>query len=93
MERMAKYPHPKILANVKHVLMTRWHPIGAPVPSDEYDSYAFSVAGMLSRGCTALDLFSYLSKAETKILGRPLGDPNARFEIVDELMTLKATGA
>ena len=62
----------RMLNAVRRVLWETWDPIGVndrADASDEYDSYAPTIVGMLLRDCTAHDLERHLSKLETDSMG------------------------
>ncbi len=83
-----------VRAATKHVedVLRRWDPIGVIAgsiedgcPVDEYDSYAPSVVGLLSRGCTVDALASHLEKIRTEQIGLPAyqeSDTAIAFELV-----------
>lgn len=77
-----------VLQGVNRILIREWHPIGAPVPDDEYESYALTLSGMLLRNCSAIELTTYLALTETHILGEIRADSKARSRAVAELLEL-----
>jgi len=60
------------LSDVRRILLDVWDPLGVnefPEASDEYDSYAPAIVGMLVRGATEADLVHHLRKIETENMG------------------------
>jgi|SRR5580704_11274102 hypothetical protein len=79
-----------VLADVRRILMRDWHPVGAAVPNDEYDSYALTITGMLLRQCSAREVADYLVLAEAHILGTAPRSSEARARTETALMNLCA---
>ena len=77
-----------VFQGAKQILIQEWHPVGAPVPDDEYDSYALTLSGMLLRNGSAVELMAYLTLAETHILGEMRADFKARSRTVANLLGL-----
>ncbi len=81
-----------LLLTVRRVLWESWDPIGVNEhieASNEYDSYASTLVGMLSRGCSARDIERHLDRLETESMGLPSRPPECRAAVVAELMRLR----
>ena len=79
-----------LLTDIRQILMRDWHPIGAAVPDDEYDTYAHTITDMLLRDCSALDIAEYLAGAERQILGDTANRWVPRAKGVDALINPRA---
>lgn len=72
---------------VQAILHRDWDPIGAGVPRDEYDSYAWPVLKLLMAKAPRADVEHYLRDAAA---GMMCAVPDARLKLtVDQLMTVK----
>lgn len=56
---------------VRAILHGEWDPIGAGVPADEYDSYAWPVLAMLQRKADRTDVETYLLWAADEAMHSP----------------------
>lgn len=84
----------KLLA-VRRILWETWDPIGVnhvPEASTEYDSYASTIVGMLSRSCSAHDLEHYLARLETDSMGLRPRPSSSRAAVVAHLLALNGRG-
>jgi hypothetical protein len=71
----------RMLNAVRQVLWETWDPIGVndhADASDEYDSYAPTIVGMLLQDCTAHDLERHLANLETESMGLAARPTSAR---------------
>lgn len=72
---------------VRAILHADWDPIGAAVPRDEYDSYAWPVLAMLQRKAGRTEVETYLRWAADTAMSSPV--PQTRLtDVVDKLMAL-----
>jgi hypothetical protein len=72
---------------VQAILHTDWDPIGAAVPLDEYDSYAWSVLELLQNRASRREIESFLRWAADEAMQSPV--PAERLAIVvDRLLVL-----
>ena len=78
----------KLLARVRQILIRDWHPIGAPIPPNEYDAFAAAITGMLLRDCTTVELVNYLAQSEAYILGETSIDIKRRVSVAMRLREL-----
>lgn len=92
MNRYVSALYQDLLSQVNEVLMQEWHPIGAPVPDDEYDAYARRLTSMLFHDCSMTDLLDYLAKSERVILGETSEDEGRRARVAGSLKKLRARG-
>lgn len=75
---------------IHSLLMNDWDPIGVrdvPEAQDEYDAYVSEIYRLLSRRCTATELFEYLWWAETEHMGLR-GDRQRTGSVADRLVEL-----
>ncbi len=75
---------------VRRALLEEWDPIGVRdfhEASDEYDGYVGAVCSLLTRDCSAEDLFDFLWRIETQHMGLP-GDWSATRAFADRLREL-----
>lgn len=82
-----------MLKAVRRILMEQWDPIGVnntPEALPEYDSYAPTIVGMLSRDCTANDLEHHLDRLETDAMGLGQRLRAERANVTAALLTLKS---
>jgi hypothetical protein len=74
------------LREVNLLLWAAWDPIGLGVPTDEYDSYAPQVLGLLESGAPIEALTAKLSVLRTEQVGLsadPDADRNAAQKLID----------
>lgn len=72
---------------VRAVLHADWDPIGASVPLDEYDRYAWPVLAMLQRKAERGEVETYLRWAADTAMSSPV--PHSRLAaVLDKLMRL-----
>ena len=75
---------------VRAILHGEWDPIGAGVPIDEYDSYAWPVLALLQRKAERTEVEAYLRWAADDAMSSPV--PDARLaSVLDRLMALDIT--
>ena len=75
---------------VRAILHGEWDPIGAGVPIDEYDSYAWPVLALLQRKAERTEVEAYLRWAADYAMSSPV--PDARLaSVLDRLMALDIT--
>ena len=75
---------------VRAILHGEWDPIGAGVPIDEYDSYAWPVLALLQRKAERTEVEAYLRWAADDAMRSPV--PDARLaSVLDRLMALDIT--
>ncbi len=70
--RISKRRWRQIDAEIRHLLLTKWDPIGVsdiPEARDEYDSYAFGVYKLLVSRASEQDIVDYLYKIERNFMG------------------------
>ncbi|HOY79338.1 MAG TPA: hypothetical protein PLN33_16090 [Hyphomonadaceae bacterium] len=70
---------------VRAILHTDWDPIGAGVPLDEYDSYAWPVLAMLQRKAERGEVETYLRWAADTAMSSPV--PHSRLAAVLDKLT------
>lgn len=75
---------------VRAILHGEWDPIGAGVPADEYDSYAWPVLAMLQRKADRTDVETYLLWAADEAMHSPVPDTRLA-SVLDRLMALDVT--
>jgi hypothetical protein len=67
-----KNRYKKLISDVRFVLINNWDPISIgtnPNLADEYDAYIGQVIRMLSRGCSVIELPTFLQRIEDKEIG------------------------
>jgi hypothetical protein len=67
-----KYKSRRIRVAIRHVLMTKWDPIGVadePMAADEYDSYIGEIFELLERNAPRENIEEHLRDIETKRMG------------------------
>ena len=83
----------RMLKAVRRILWELWDPIGVndtPEALTEYDSYAPTIVGMLSRDCSASDLEHHLNRLETDAMGLRQRPRAERATVTAALLTLKS---
>lgn len=87
---------------IRHILMSKWDPIGVrdePLPADEYDGYIGDICGLLDRNATDKEIVDYLFSVETErmgltdIKGNPVFIPDDRIATAAALQELNEPGA
>ncbi len=72
---------------VRAILHGEWDPIGAGVPLDEYDSYAWPVLALLQRKAKRAEVETYLRWAADEAMSSPV-PPQRLASALDRLMAL-----
>lgn len=72
---------------VRAILHGEWDPIGAGVPLDEYDSYAWPVLALLQRQAKREEVETYLRWAADEAMSSPV-PPDRLASVLDKLMAL-----
>ncbi len=86
--RIGKYRWRQIRGEIRHLLLTKWEPIGVrhiPEAQNEYDSYIFGVYKLLVFGASEQEIADYLYEIETERMGLRRFDVEARLPIARAL--------
>lgn len=76
-----------LFKQVQTILLTDWDPIGAYVPQDEYDSYAWPVVKLLQNHASRDELAIFLRCAADEAMKCPV--PAEQLEtVINKLMVL-----
>jgi hypothetical protein len=73
-----QHPVKRQLRDVNLILWAAWDPIGCGVPTDEYESYAPQILGLLRQGSPIEEVMAMLSALRTGQIGLEPNPPADR---------------